>query len=102
MTNTISDLHLVGAGAGSLCFPFYVYDEDGTNRRENITDWALERFRMHYGDPAIRKWDVFHYVYGVLHQPAYRERFAENLKLELPRIPFLDDFRAASEAGRRL
>ena len=26
---------------GSQCFPFYMYDEDGTNRRENITDWAL-------------------------------------------------------------
>ena len=30
---------------GSQCFPFYAYDEDGRNRRENITDWALERFR---------------------------------------------------------
>ena len=51
---------------------------------------------------TITKWDIFHYVYGVLHQPAYREKFAENLKRELPRIPFLDDFRAVSEAGRRL
>ena len=31
--------------SGSQCFPFYTYDEDGTNRRENITDWALERLR---------------------------------------------------------
>ena len=23
--------------------PFYTYDEDGTNRQENITDWALSR-----------------------------------------------------------
>jgi predicted helicase len=84
------------------CFPLYVYDEDGTNRRENITDWSLEQFRTHYGDPTITRWDVFHYVYGVLHQPAYRERFAENLKLELPRVPFLDDFRAVADAGRRL
>ena len=26
---------------------------------------------------------------GVLHHPAYREKFAENLKRELPRIPFI-------------
>ena len=26
-------------------FPFYTYNEDGTNRRENITDWALAQFR---------------------------------------------------------
>ena len=30
---------------GSQCFPFYTYNEDGTNRRENITDWTLAQFR---------------------------------------------------------
>ena len=69
------------------CFPFYVYDEDGSNRRENITDWALQLFREHYQDPAIGKWDIFYYVYGVLHHPGYRAKFADNLKRELPRIP---------------
>ena len=49
VANTIVDLHLVGAGASSQCFPFYVYDEDGGNRRENITDWALAQFRAAYG-----------------------------------------------------
>jgi len=33
--------------------------------------------------------NVFYYVYGVLHHPSYREKFAENLKRELPRIPFV-------------
>jgi len=70
------------------CFPFYVYDRDGTNRRENITDWALAQFRMHYADDSISKWDIFYYVYGALHHPGYREKFADNLKRELPRIPF--------------
>ena len=73
--------------------PFYIYNEDGSSRRENITDWALEQFRDHYGDEAITKWDIFYYVYGVLHHPGYREKFADNLKRELPRIPFAPDFR---------
>jgi predicted helicase len=34
------------------------------------------------------KWDIFHYVYVVLHHPEYRERYAANLRRELPRIPF--------------
>ena len=38
------------------CFPFYTYDEDGTNRQENITDWALAEFRTHYNDDTITKW----------------------------------------------
>jgi predicted helicase len=102
MTNCIADLHLCASSDSHQCFPFFVYNEDGGNRRENITDWVLGRFRERYDDPAMTKWDIFHYVYGVLHHPAYREKFADNLRRELPRIPFVDDFRAISEAGRRL
>jgi predicted helicase len=42
-------------GDPQQCFPFYTYAEDGTHRRENITDWALEQFRAHYHDPSITK-----------------------------------------------
>jgi predicted helicase len=101
-THWICDLHLVGAGAGTQCFPFYVYDEDGSNRRENITDWALQQFRDHYKDKKVDKWGIFYYVYGLLHHPGYREKFADNLKRELPRIPFAPDFRAFVKAGEKL
>ena len=84
------------------CFPFYTYDEGGTNRRENITDWALAQFRAHYRDDAIGKWDIFHYVYGLLHHPDYRERYQANLKRELPRLPFGSDFWRFTKAGQRL
>jgi len=33
---------------GSQCFPLYVYDEDGSNRRENITPWGIKQFTEHY------------------------------------------------------
>ncbi len=62
----------------------------------------MSQFREHYESPKITKWDIFHYVYGVLHQPEYRTTFADNLKRELPRIPFMDDFPAFAEAGRAL
>ena len=84
------------------CFPFYTYDEDGTNRRENITDWALARFRAHYRDESIGKWDIFHYVYAFLHHPDYRERYQANLKRDLPRLLYTPDFWAFAKAGGRL
>ena len=99
MVNRIPDLL---PQSGSQCFPYYVYDEDGSNRRENITDWALDYFRAHYRDDTITKWDIFHYVYGLLHHPTYRDRYQANLKRELPRIPFAPNFRAFAEAGARL
>lgn len=102
MSNQLTDLHVVGPGCGSQCFPFYTYAEDGTGRRENVTDWALARFRARYADDAISKRDVFHYVYGLLHHPAWRERYRANLRRDLPRLPFAPDFRAFEEAGARL
>ena len=71
-------------------------------RIDNISDTALRAFRVRYGDNAITKDAIFNYVYGVLHAPAYREKFANDLAKELPRIPFADDFHAFAEAGRRL
>jgi predicted helicase len=87
---------------GSQCFPFYTYDEDGSNRRENITDWALEEFRKHYADKKISKWDIFHATYAILHHPEYRARYAANLKRELPRIPFVPEFRQYAKIGESL
>ena len=84
------------------CFPFYTYDEDGTNQQENITDWALAEYRTHYGDDTITKWDIFHYTYGLLHHPTYREKYEMNLKRDLPHIPFAEDFWGFANAGAAL
>lgn len=84
------------------CFPFYFYDEDGSNRRENITEWALEQFQTHYNDKRISKWNIFYYTYAILHHPEYREKYSANLKRELPRIPFAPEFHKFAEAGKKL
>jgi predicted helicase len=102
MSNVLPDLHLTGAGCGTQSFPFYSYDEDGSNRRENITDWSLDHFRTHYRDPTIGKWDIFHYVYAVLHHPLYLVTYAANLRREFPGLPFSGQFRAFARAGERL
>lgn len=99
MVNVIPDLHITG---DSQCFPFYTYNEDGLNRKENITDWALAEFRKHFGDDTISKRDIFHYNYGLLHHPTYREKYQANLKRYLPHIPFAKDFWGFANAGAAL
>jgi predicted helicase len=75
---------------------------------DNITDWSLKQFKDHYtagkGRPArpITKDAIFHYVYAVLHDPVYREKYAQNLKREFPRIPFYADFWIWADWGERL
>jgi predicted helicase len=67
---------------------------------DNITDWALKQFAEHYkpetgtGKSArkITREAIFHYCYAVLHDPDYREKYAQNLKREFPRIPFYPNF----------
>jgi predicted helicase len=71
------------------CFPLLTYSEDGKHKQDNITPKARTLFQIFYVDDTITQADIFHYVYAVLHHPAYRIRFAENLKRDLPRIPFI-------------
>lgn len=111
--------------AGGQCFPLYLYDEPesddaespnanlfaapekkvGKQRRDALTDEGLAHFQSAYPSEQISKEDVFYYVYGLLHSPDYRERYADNLSKELPRIPRVKvaaDFWAFSNAGRKL
>jgi predicted helicase len=101
----LADLHFVGAAAGTICLPRYRYIADASV--DNITDWALEQFRSHYEvgqavKEAITKDGIFRYVYGVLHDPVYREKYALNLKREFPRIPFYADFWKWAKWGEQL
>ncbi|WP_417764873.1 DEAD/DEAH box helicase [Shewanella chilikensis] len=100
--------------------PLYLYDElakasdsdlfaeqaeVGLRRRDAITDAGLAHFQAAYPGEQISKEDLFYYVYGILHSQDYRERFADNLSKELPRIPAVKqaaDFWAFSKAGRAL
>jgi predicted helicase len=95
-TSVIPDRHFVGAAAAAICAGRKRYSNDGASL-DNVTDWALERFRTEYDknkkpERPITKNAIFHYVYGVLHDPVYREKYALNLKREFPRIPLYADF----------
>jgi predicted helicase len=123
MVDTLPDLEVISK---SQCFPLYVYekatdakpthgelfgaeqaqpDADGYARRDAITDAALADYRAAYGDASITKEDLFYHVYGILHAPDYRRKFAADLRKMLPRIPrpaTAEDFWAFSKAGREL
>lgn len=120
ITSNIPDLNLAPGMGGYQCFPLYLYEEavqaasddlfatpaeGGVRRRDAITNAGLMHFQSAYPGELISKEDLFYYVYGILHSPDYRERFADNLCKELPRIPVVNkvaDFWAFSKAGRAL
>lgn len=83
------------------------FGKDG-EEQDNVTDWAFRQFKSQYQPSRgkktrpITKEAIFHYVYGVLHDPVYREKYALNLKREFPRIPFYPDFWQWAEWGKAL
>jgi predicted helicase len=130
VSGVVADLEMISKGQ---CFPLYLYEKDkpaksksgeekklwqadliakepegelvnNYRRRSAITDAILSDFRKAY-EARITKEDIFYYVYGVLHSPEYRTRFASDLKKMLPRLPFTRetaDFWRFSQAGRDL
>ena len=110
----------IAGASGQPCqvLPRYTYDEpapggpeqsemlprDARDRRDNISTEALAAHRAHVGEDVTSD-QVFAYVYGVLHSPEYRARYADDLARLLPRIPDPKDratFLGFAEAGQRL
>ena len=77
-------------------------DSNDVKHVDNISDTALRKFRVHYNDSTITKDAIFDYVYGILHDSMYRERFVSDLAKGLPRIPMASEFYAFADAGRAL
>ncbi len=100
------------------CFPLYWYEENKQRnlfneykgerwiQHDGITDWFLAQVRSRFGGTKkLSKADIFYYVYGLLHSPDYRTRFADDLRKSLPRIPIVErveEFMAFCKAGRAL
>lgn len=113
--NNLPDYNMMEAGA--QCFPFKLYEkiendedglfanqniENGYQVRDGISDEGLAHFQKTYPNEKITKEDLFYYIYGLLHSPDYRERYADNLSKQLPRIPAVkktEDFWRFSKAG---
>ncbi|MFU8847180.1 MAG: type ISP restriction/modification enzyme [Opitutales bacterium] len=129
ISDQIPNLHTLDT---SQCFPLYLYEKakdntadsddlfaqadprphtpspephTGYTRKDGISDAGLAHFQKSYPGETISKEDLFYYIYGLLHSPEYRSRYADNLSKELPRIPAVKkaaDFWAYSKAGRDL
>ena len=78
-------------------FPMRTY-----GMKDNITNWALEKYRAVYGDRTITREDIFYYTYGILHHPELRSKYQMFLVRGLPNIPMAPEFHVFERAGREL
>ena len=98
---------------GYLC-PLYLYPDAGrrdlfsaqetAERTPNLDAKLVEALAAaHNRAPSPE--EILAYVYAALYTPAYRQRYAEFLRRDFPRVPFTADpalFARMAEAGRRL
>ncbi len=97
-SDNYADWHFIG---DTKCIPRYTSSENGT-KVDNISDWALDKFRLHYKNNKTKKEDIFYYCYAVLQNPSYQKKYELNIKREYPRIPLYKDFDKWSKWGKQL
>lgn len=86
--------------------PLYLYESDlGSTgeKRPNLEQKIYAKIKESI--PDVTPESLFDYIYGVLHAPKYRTRYAEFLKSDFPRIPYPQNpavFHALAEKGAEL
>jgi hypothetical protein len=113
-TQTMGTHKSVAAYDINYYFPLYLYptadradlfaQHESAERRPNLNPKVVAALAQAYGAEPTPE-EIFHYVYAVLYAPAYREKYAEFLRMDFPRVPFTADaklFRELAALGARL
>ena len=99
IANGLIDLHLVGSG--SNIFPLYTKD---SSRNENLSPEFRNFIDKHYTEHFSPE-QILGYIYAVLFHKEYREKYLDFLKIDFPKIPFVESkekFLEFSELGSSL
>ncbi|MDD3234731.1 MAG: N-6 DNA methylase [Candidatus Cloacimonetes bacterium] len=112
ITNYISEHGALSSKTTSYHFPLYLYP-DVTQKEDifasegieyNISSKLLDSLAKLWGDKFTPE-QLFYYVYAILYSNSYRQRYAQYLRMDFPRIPFTEDyalFAKLAELGEKL
>jgi predicted helicase len=90
VTQDIVDNRFMRSNKG-ICSIFPLYQYANGKKLLNINAQLLNELKEHY-ESAISGVEIFYYIYGILHSRTYRTKYADFLKSDFPRIPFVPDF----------
>jgi predicted helicase len=126
ISDKIIDFNLYYRG-GAMSFPLYIYPEENESKKPdigktimmvfepgvkygkakkepNIAPQIFEKLKKAYGQKPSPE-EILYYIYAVFYSNTYREKYAEFLKIDFPRVPFTKDyklFRKNATFGKRL
>lgn len=92
--------HTVSIKEVNYLFPLYIYptrsedllDEPAPERRPNLSEDFMTALKAAQGR-AISPEDTLAYLYAVLYTPGYRDRYADFLRRDFPRVPLTSNTR---------
>jgi type I restriction-modification system DNA methylase subunit len=105
IANALPERKFCDYSRGPHVFPLWLYDEQG-NKTSNLNAEIVKAIKIKA--PDCDEQNIFDYIYGILHWPAYRTKYKEFLKIDFPRVPYpanqaeFDKFRAVGEKLRGL
>ncbi|MDP8202363.1 MAG: type ISP restriction/modification enzyme [Candidatus Tenebribacter burtonii] len=112
VTDKLIDIHTIGGQ--SYIAPLYLYNEiedddlfakeTHLNKQVNFTNEFVKFINEKYSFKPTPE-EIIGYIYAVLHSPTYREKYLELLKIDFPRVPFIDNeeqFKKLAELGTEL
>jgi predicted helicase len=106
ITKFLSEAKTGESTTQSCLFPLYFYEDFGNGYEEKRPNLDQKIFAaIQKTIPHLTPENLFDYIYGVLHSPIYRARYAEFLKSDFPRIPYptaVNSFDALSTLGAEL
>lgn len=98
---------------GESLFPLYLFQDSEkkdlfsshkTKKEPNIAPQIFEMLKKFYGQKPTPE-EVLYYIYGVFYSNIYREKYAEFLKIDFPRVPFTKSYKLFKEIaglGKRM
>lgn len=113
ITNNIIGHKTVSAYDINYLFPLYLYPEENsedwyeqqqTERKPNLALQVIEKLSTAFGKKSSPE-EILYYIYGIFYSNIYRERYAEFLKIDFPRVPFTSNytiFRQMAELGEKV
>jgi predicted helicase len=114
VSETIGAHKSVAAYDINYYFPLYLYPEvdrqdlfskhKPSERQPNLNQKIVMALKEGYGKQPTPE-QILHYIYAVLYVPAFREKYAEFLRSDFPRVPFTADrelFTEVAGLGQRL
>jgi predicted helicase len=89
VTSHLIDKTILSSADNANCSPLYLYPdrtEITQDRRANFSPEFLKDINAKLGYIPTPE-TTFHYIYAIFHSPTYRDRYAEFLKIDFPRVP---------------